>query len=264
MPVTAIGFPTNVVILTVAVMAALATGSWFMLLQGLRRLSLPNGRSWLWAAAIALAALLIIRVMLAVYPPGETVLGTPYIVAFLVVGIFVGLLPLTLSPTFRQVVRSIPPSWIIGLHGIRVAGMLFLALLDMKLLPPEFALPAGYGDITVGVLALALIYRLETRRPVSRTLLIGWNMLGLLDLIVALITGSIFIGPFAAQLAASGVNVLYLNYVLIVPSFGVPLLAVLHFYSLYQTLSARATEMTSNPERAPQSPARVSFQTGQK
>src|SRR6266566_2448019 len=95
--------------------------------------------------------------------------------------------------------------------------------MDMHLLPAAFALPAGYGDMTVGLLALGMVYLLAKRKPYARAFLIGWNVLGLLDFVVALTTGFTIVGSFAAQVAASGVSPLYLNYVGIVPSFGVPL-----------------------------------------
>jgi hypothetical protein len=110
----------------------------------------------------------------------------------------------------------------------------------MKLLPPQFALPAGYGDMTVGLLALVVVYLLTKQNSYARTVAIGWNLLGLLDFTVALTTGIAFIGPFAARLAASGVSLSYLNYVLIIPTFGVPLFTLLHIYSMFHMLSAPA------------------------
>ena len=63
---------------------------------------------------------------------------------------------------------------------------------------------------------------------------------------------SSYIGPFAAQLAASGAAPLYLNYVLIIPSFA--LYTLLHIYSLFQLLSARMGKLTPSldaPHRTP-------------
>jgi hypothetical protein len=71
---------------------------------------------------------------------------------------------LLISPTFRQLVRAIPETWLVGIHTIRVAGFLFLALMDMGLLPAEFALSASYGDMIVGLLALAMVYLLAKRK----------------------------------------------------------------------------------------------------
>jgi hypothetical protein len=169
-------------------------------------------------------------------------------------GLLTGILPLLISPTFRQLVRAIPETWLVGVHAIRVAGFLFLALMDMNLLPAEFALSAGYGDMTVGLLAVGMVYLLAKRKSYARPLVIGWNILGLLDFVSALASGGIYIVPFSAQVAASGVSLLYLNYVLIVPSFGVPLYALLHVYPLFQMSSRRVGETKQDMEEPVQVP----------
>jgi len=46
----------------------------------------------------------------------------------------------------------------------------------------------------------------------------------------------------------------YLNFVLIIPSFGVPLFALLHFYSLIQMLSPRPDETQRGAEQLVQAP----------
>ena len=236
------GFPTNTVILIVVAMIGIAAGSWFSLSQALRRISStqPIKRIWHWGIAILLITWFLIRLILTATAPDGVVLGTPFIVTFLGLGLLAGVLPLLISPVFRQMVRAVPETWLVGIHTIRIGGFLFLALLDMNLLPAEFALPAGYGDVTVGLLAPVMVYLLATRNPHARRFLMGWHAVGLLDLIVALITGTTYIAPFATQLAASGTSLHYLNYVLIVPSFGVPLLALLHIYSLFQMFSSPA------------------------
>src|SRR5262249_10812692 len=146
--------------------------------------------------------------------PGNTVVGAPYIATFLGLGLLAGTLPLLISPAFRRLVRAIPATWLIRVHAIRLLGGLFLALMDMRLLPPQFALAAGYGDITVGLLALGMVYLFTKRKSYAPTLAIGWNALGLLDFVSALASGVAYIGPFAAQLAVHGTSPLYLNYVL--------------------------------------------------
>ena len=246
-----IGFPTNTVILILVAMIGVAVSFWFSLSQALKELPIAQHirRNWRWSIAILLITWLLFRLALVMNPPGGAVIATPFIVAFIVLGILVGTLPL-LSPIFRQIVQAVPETWLVGIQAIRVFGFLFLALMDMKLLPAQFALPAGYGDIIVGLLALVIIYLLMKRNPYARTLAIGWNLLGLLDFTVALATGIIYIGPFADKLAASGTSLSYLNYVLIVPTFGVPLFTLLHIYSLSQLLSSR-TEKTKQELRAP-------------
>ena len=251
-----IGFPTNTVILIIAVMVAVTAGAWLSLSRGVGQLSIASSvkRNWRWGAAIVLITWLLIRLALAVNPPGGTVLGTPFVIAFLGFGSLIGILPLLISLTFRQIVRAIPPAWLVGIHALRLGGFIFLALMDMRLLPAEFASPAGYGDMTVGLLALGIVYLLAARKPYARGLVIGWNLLGLLDFVVALVTGITYIGPFSARVAASGVSLAYLNYVLIIPTFAVPLFTALHVYSLFQVLSGQADETKGrieNPAHGP-------------
>jgi hypothetical protein len=241
-----LGFPTNTLAAIVAAMIGTSVGVWLNLTIGLRRLSVapPIEQRWRWGIAAILITWLLIVLAVAWVAPGNTIVGTPYIATLLTLGLLAGTLPLLISPAFRQVVRAIPAAGLIGVHAIRVLGILFLALLDMRLLPAEFALPAGYGDIAVGLLALGMVYLFAKRKSYASTLAIAWNALGLLDFVSALASGILFIGPFAAQFAAHGTSPLYLNYVLIVPTFGVPLYTLLHIYSLFQLVSARAGKPT--------------------
>jgi hypothetical protein len=235
-------FPTHTLIAIVVVMVAAAGAAWFTLSQALARLPLPRRTRtvWRWSAAVVLGGWLLARLTLAIDPPGGSFLVFfPYTAAFVAFGTVVGLGALVLSPVFRQLVRTAPQTWLIGTQAIRVAGFLFLALLDMGRLPAEFALPAGYGDMAVGLLALATVAALASGKPYARWLVLGVNLLGLLDFVSAFATGLAFIGPFARQLQSAGVSPLYLNYVLIVPAFGVPLYALMHVYSLFQLFSPR-------------------------
>lgn len=239
------GFPTHTVAVILATMIASGIGVWALFAYGLKQAGVRQGarRGWL----VALAVLLVVwfggRLLLAVTPPQVSGLAAQFQITLvsLALGLLAGLLPLAVSPTFRQVVRAIPETWIVGLHAIRLEGFLFLALLDMGRLPPQFALSAGYGDMLTGLLALGLVYLLGKRKSYARGLVIGWNALGLLDFVSAIVTGGIFIVPFAIQLAGAGISLGYLNFVLIIPAFGVPMYAVLHIYSLYQMLTGRET-----------------------
>ena len=252
-----LGFPTHILAAIVAEMIGTGAVVWLNLLAGLQQLSVPPhiARRWRWGIAAVLGTWLVVVLAVAWVAPGNTVVGAPYIATFLTLGLLAGTLPLLISPTFRQLVRAIPPIGLIGVHAIRVLGILFLALMDMRLLPAEFAQPAGYGDITVGLLALGIVYLFTKRKPYAPTLAIGWNALGLLDFASALTSGILFIGPFAAQLAAHGTSPLYLNYVLIVPAFGVPLYTLLHIYSLFQLISARMGKPTPGLDALGHAPA---------
>jgi small-conductance mechanosensitive channel len=232
-------FPLNTVLLLVAAMVATGGATWFVLTRHWpnREGDPHRQRTWRVGLALVLGAWLLGPLLYALNPATLAPLPIPTILTFLVLGLIAGTVPLLLSARFRQVVRATPPALFVGVHLIRLVGFAFLALMDMGLLPAQFALGAGYGDIAVAVLALGVIYLLLRQHPSARPLAIGWNVLGLLDFVGALVTGVLFIEPFALQLAASGLSLAYVNYVLIIPSFGVPLYTLLHIYSLYQLLA---------------------------
>ncbi len=237
-----IGFPTNTVILIIAAMVGTGIGSWLILSEGLAKLQVaPRIKArWRWGAAIVLSIWLLARLVPAATQ--SSVAPAAVNIAFPVVALLIGIMALLLSPVLRQSIRAVPTTWMSAIHAIRIGGYLFLALADMKLLPAEFAVPAGYGDMVVALLALGIVYLLVRGKTYTRPLMIAWNLLGLLDFAVALTTGGIYIAPFAAHLAASGVSLTYLNFVLIIPTFGVPLFAVLHIFSLYRLWSEHAQE----------------------
>ena len=244
-------FPSNTIAMIIVVMFAVGISSWFIISQGIKRLSLTPSiqLKWRWGAAVLLSLWLLALLALAFFPLRGNLIRTQFVVtfAFATVGLLVGVIALLVSPVLRQIVRTIPQTWLIGVHSIRLEGFLFVALVDIRLLPPTFGLSAGYGDMVAGLLALGVVFLLLQRKPGTQlavsqrdqAFIIAWNIYGLLDLINALITGAILIGPFAARMAASGIPINYLNFVLLIPAFGVPVLALLHLFSLYQILSVR-------------------------
>ncbi len=230
-------FPTNTLALIVVITVMIVAAFWFVWSQGLQQLPFAAAvkRNWRWGAAALLILWTAARMALLLSNRFTQI--PRYTQASLAVGLSLGILPLLLLPPFRQVVRAIPGAWLVGVQAIRIEGFFFLALVDMKLLPPEFALPAGIGDMTVGILALGVAYAIVRQKPYARKITIAWNLLGLLDLAVAITTGLLYIGPFAAKVAGSGISLVYLNYVLLIPGVAVPLLATMHFYSLFQIVS---------------------------
>src|SRR3954463_8432371 len=60
---------------------------------------------------------------------------------------------LAFSPTWRRVVDAIPPESLISVQIFRLIGGIFLPLYAIGSLPRHFALPAGWGDLAVGLAA---------------------------------------------------------------------------------------------------------------
>jgi len=87
-----------------------------------------------------------------------------------------------ISP-IRAWALSIDVRWLVLLHVTRLfAGTYFLILCQRSQLPCGFARPAGWGDIVVAVLALAVVSAIRTES--AKKLLLIWNTLGLIDIIL--------------------------------------------------------------------------------
>ena len=91
-------------------------------------------------------------------------------------------------PLFLGVARLDPPTLAV-LQTFRVLGAVFIVAWWRGTLPGGFALPAGIGDIAVGVTAPFVAAALASGRPCARRLFVVWNVLGLLDLVVAVSSG---------------------------------------------------------------------------
>ena len=174
-------------------------------------------------------------------PPGEP----PFPIA---IGVGAPLLlffaALRLSRPFRDFVLSLDLRFIAGIQAWRWAGLGFLSLYAHNVLPAVFALPAGLGDMAVGFAAPWMILGL-LRRPAFATsaAFIRWNVLGILDLVVA-----VSIGALSATLATGAPGEVSTAPMatlplLLIPAFLVPLFLMLHTAALMQSrqmLRARA------------------------
>jgi hypothetical protein len=68
--------------------------------------------------------------------------------------VLVGLVALTRSKRVTAVIDVMPPSWLIGVQMYRSLGGLFLVAWSTGNAPGVFALPAGIGDVLIGLLTL--------------------------------------------------------------------------------------------------------------
>ena len=143
---------------------------------------------------------------------------------------------LRLWPSFREFVLSLDLRLIAGMQAWRWAGLDFLSLYAHKLLPAVFALPAGLGDMAIGVTAPWIILAL-IRQPgfAASGTFIRWNVLGILDLIIAVSIGSVsafFATGAPGEISTAPMATLPL---LLIPAFLVPLFLMLHTAALMQS-----------------------------
>ena len=161
--------------------------------------------------------------------PGEM----PRIQYGLIPPILIGAWLIWRSEAMARIIDAIPQPWLIGIQLYRALGVIFLILYAHDKLPGLFALPAGTGDMIVGLSApfVALAY---AKAPLKTAGLVrAWNVLGILDLTIAVSTGFITapsrLFPVEFQPNSDLMTVLPL---VLVPVYLVPLSIVLHIASL--------------------------------
>ncbi len=178
----------------------------------------------------------------------ETGDGTPVppIPFAIVLPVVVGLLLLMRSAAFAAVIDATPLSWMIGMQFYRVLGVVFLMLWAGGHVPGEFALPAGIGDILVGVIALPVAYLAARGFSRTREAAYAWNTFGILDLVVAVSTGFLTSPGPLQQLAMDNPNYLTTAYPLVmIPAFAVPVSLILHGLCIWKLRRLRADEHTA-------------------
>jgi hypothetical protein len=168
---------------------------------------------------------------------------TPRIPVFAAGSIVAILVALRLSSTFRRVVAAASLPALVGVQVYRVIGFVFLLLLAAGQLPAHFALPAGWGDVAIGIAAPLVALALARGVRGAPALAIAWGVIGLLDLVVAVGMGTGYLAPLLAPdlgtrvppAAAMGVFPMF-----VVPAFTVPLSVLLHLVALGRVVGASA------------------------
>jgi hypothetical protein len=163
--------------------------------------------------------------------------GAPLLPLAIVLPPLIGLPILLKSNTIGEMLDATPPSWLVGLQVYRVFGSVFLTGWLAGSLPAISAVPAGAGDVLVGVLALPVALVLASQGRGALGAAVAWNVLGILDLVNAVALGA---------LTTSGA----LPYPLVlIPAFGVPLSVMLHAVSLRQLRRLARRDVTGLPLR---------------
>jgi hypothetical protein len=136
--------------------------------------------------------------------------------------------------TIRACVFDIDLRWLVLLHLTRLfAGAYLLVLCQSGQLPCAFATPAGWGDIGIGVLAVAVV---SAMRPTqfAKLFLLSWNSLGLID-IVFVVASALRFGLEDWQ----SMRALRELPVSLLPTFLVPLIIASHVLIFVRQIRAR-------------------------
>jgi hypothetical protein len=135
------------------------------------------------------------------------------------------------SAGFRQFASSLDVRLLTVAQTGRVVGIVFVILYYQGALPGVFALPAGWGDFAIGVTAPVVAW--YWKPPFPRKTLIVWNVLGILDLVLALSLG-VLASQSAVGLLAGDVSTRLMGQfpLSLIPTFFVPLFVIIHLISL--------------------------------
>ena len=157
----------------------------------------------------------------------------PTIELGLLLPILVGAIALARSTALRRIVDTVPQAWMVGIQIYRTIGAIFLTLLAAGQLPAAFAVPAGAGDVLVGLLAPLVALAVARGWKGASGLVLAWNILGLLDLVTAVSTGFLTAPSPMQLLSFDAPNLLASAFPLVmIPVYAVPISVLLHLASL--------------------------------
>src|SRR5262245_46521871 len=147
----------------------------------------------------------------------------------------IGLTLLMRSSRIAAAIDAAPPDWLVSIQVYRVLGANFLVLWAYGAIPGVFALPAGSGDLLVGLLALPTALYLASGAAHGRAVAVAWNLLGIGDLVTAVTLGALSSPGPLQLLSKDHPNVVAFLYpIVMTPTFAVPLSLILHGLSLRQ------------------------------
>jgi hypothetical protein len=194
----------------------------------------------IWAKTITAGALVVwLALVFALGADGSFVRRPGSIPVPIIIGVIapviVFLAAFALSRSFHTLVLTADVRLMAGVQAWRFAGLGFLALYANGVLPGFFAWPAGVGDMVIGLTApwviMALIQRPDFK---SSPLFVGWNLFGILDLVVAVGTGALSSGLAPGIVGAATTAPMARLPLVLIPAYLVPLFIMLHLATLFQ------------------------------
>jgi hypothetical protein len=153
----------------------------------------------------------------------------PTVLFGLLIPLAVAAIALWRSESIARLVSAIPLHWLVAAQVYRVGGGIFLVLWADGRLPWQFALPAGIGDVTTGIVAVVVAAQLAGNATGAHRATYAWCLFGIADLVVAIAMGAMTSPGRVHLLALDAPNLLMTAYPLVmVPTFAVPLALMLH------------------------------------
>ena len=136
------------------------------------------------------------------------------------------LLLLTLFDGMRKWTQTLSLAMLTLPHAWRTIGYTFLVLWFYGILPAGFAAPAGFGDFTVAIAAPFIAVALWKQWKNAVSYAVVFHIVGAIDLILAIVTGTSAYGVLAENLHI--IDPLTAFPMVIIPTAFVPLLLMSH------------------------------------
>ena len=145
------------------------------------------------------------------------------------------------NPIFGGFLRLGLPA-LIALQTFRIIGITFVIAWLGGTLPAGFALPAGLGDVAVGLSAPLVAAAVVRRRRHHAVLARWWSVAAVADLVIAVTSGVMHSSTPLGVLAGPVSTDVMARYPLsLIPSFLVPLALLLHLCT-FRALSAKSSD----------------------
>lgn len=158
-------------------------------------------------------------------------------IVYALIPLAIGYSAYRLLRSVRTVVDQVPMHSMIGLQFYRALGVVFLVEWMLGALPGAFALPAGIGDMAIGLAAPWVAARVRDGAPRARETAIRWNVLGIVDLVVAVFMGVTTTPGPLHLFAIDNPNVAIIMMPLVlVPIIAVPFSILLHLFGLHRLM----------------------------
>mgnify|MGYP007039430277 CR=1 FL=1 len=148
------------------------------------------------------------------------------------VGTLLAVLLATRIPVVARILADpLMPARLALAQTLRVIGGVFLVVMALGALPPVFAIPAGLGDIAIGVAAPFVARRMREGRAGRGA--VWFNVLGIFDLVVAVGLGVLAgLGPAGLLDVTPSTEIVGVLPLVLIPTTAVPLALALHIVSL--------------------------------
>jgi hypothetical protein len=140
-----------------------------------------------------------------------------------------------------QLLRSVPPYWLVWMQSFRIIVELLLLFAFMAgKLPLQMTFEGRNFDLVTGVLALPAGYLLARRKPFAGKLAIAFNIVGLLLLLNILVIAVLSMPTSLRYFMNEPSNTLVAQFpFILLPGVLVPVAYALHIFSLRQLVSSK-------------------------